>query len=261
MFLCIDIGNSHLHGGFFIDKNLIFQFRYPSNQIGSSDQLGIFFRNIFRENNMDYTKIKKIAIASVVPNIDYTIRAACIKYLQIDPLFIKSDMASNLNIKINHTQELGSDFFVAGVAAINLSELSETYIHHKHNNTLIFDLGTASKVSYIDNEYNFLGGAITAGMKLTMESLSKGTSSLFNVELIHSDNIINTNTSSALQAGIYYSQLGFINETIKNVTLRYKLKEKPTVIATGGFSGLFLNEKIFDYNIPELLLLGIRYFL
>ena len=62
MILCLDIGNSHMHGGVFVDNILKFQFRKASKTGSSSDEYGVFLRGVLRENDINPKKIKSIAL-------------------------------------------------------------------------------------------------------------------------------------------------------------------------------------------------------
>lgn len=252
MLLCIDIGNSHLYAGVFSENKLLLQFRYDSKQIGSSDQLGIFIRSVLRENNIDFKTIDKVGIASVVPVLDYTTRSACVKYLNLEPLFLKHGINTGVDIKTNNPQELGSDFIASAIAVKHL---------YPKKNILVFDLGTATKSCYINDEGQFLGATIAPGMRLMMESLRQNTANLFGVDLIKPNSVIGKSTKPAIQAGIYYAHLGFITQITEQVIAEYDLKNKPLIIGTGGFSHLFNEHKVFDLIIPELILYGIRYML
>ena len=86
MLLCIDIGNSHIYGGVFVDEEIKLRFRHTS-KVSTSDELGIFLKAVLRENECAPELVKKISICSVVPQIDYSLRAACVKYFGIEPFF------------------------------------------------------------------------------------------------------------------------------------------------------------------------------
>lgn len=250
MLLCLDIGNSHLCGGIFKGDELLLQFRYDSKQTGTSDELGVFIRSVLRENEIDYKEIKKIGIASVVPSIDYTVRAACIKYLQNEqPLFLRPGVKTGIQIKTHNPNEVGADLIAGAIAAKTL---------YPNNDLLIFDLGTATTACYVNKSGEFMGGAIAPGIRLMMESLHSNTAKLFGVNIAKPETAIGKNTKVAIQSGIYYAQLGLIEEMIKQTKSEYKITNKLTVVATGGFSNLFGQSKVFDYLIPELVLLGVK---
>jgi len=82
MILCLDVGNTSIHGGVFKEDNLILQFRKTATFRGSSDETGIFLRSVLKENDIDPTQITNIGICSVVPDTIHSLRNACIKYLE-----------------------------------------------------------------------------------------------------------------------------------------------------------------------------------
>ena len=57
MLLAIDVGNTQITGGLFDGEKLVFQFRRTTNMGTSSDEIGIFFRTVIRENGFDCNKM------------------------------------------------------------------------------------------------------------------------------------------------------------------------------------------------------------
>lgn len=249
MLLCLDVGNSHLCGGVFNQDRLLFQFRYDSRHIGTSDQIGVFMRSVLRENGINYTDIKKIGIASVVPSTDYSVRAACIKYFNLTPIFLEPGIKTGVQIQSTAPDERGADLIAGAIAAKHLVP---------NTDVLIFDLGTATTCCYINSSGDFIGAAIAPGIKLMMESLQLNTARLFGVEIVKPELAIGKTTRASIQSGIYYAQLGLIEQLISNITKEYKLLNKPVIFASGGFSHLFTTSKVFDKIMPELVLIGIR---
>lgn len=249
MLLCLDIGNSHLCGGIFDNNELLLQFRYDTKKIGTSDELGVFIRSVLRENSIDHTKISKIGVASVVPAIDYTIRATCIKYLNRTPLFLQPGIKTGMQVKTANPNEVGADLIAGAIAARNIAP---------NRDLLIFDLGTATTCCYVNPHSEFFGAAIAPGLRLMMESLQSNTAKLFGVDIVKPEMAIGKNTKTAIQSGIYYAQLGLMEQLIKNTIAENHMANKPVVFATGGFSNLFTTNNLFDHIIPELVLLGIK---
>ncbi len=252
MFLCLDIGNTHICGGVFNGGELLFQFRHETAHIGTSDQFGIFIRGVLRENDINYQDLTKVGIASVVPSAEYSVRSACIKYCKLHPIFIKPGIKTGISLKIHNPNELGADLIAGAVAGKLL---------YPNRDILIFDLGTATTATFVNALGDFEGVSIAPGFRLMMESLQKNTARLFEVDIVRPTMIMGKNTKSSIQTGLYYTQLGLIHELIINVTEQYQLNSKPFVIGTGGFSQLFVQEAIFGAVISELVLLGIKYIL
>ena len=72
MKLCIDIGNSQIYGGLFDGEKLLSRFRRITQRGASSDELGVFFRQVVRENGHDPADIQAVGFCSVVPDLNHS---------------------------------------------------------------------------------------------------------------------------------------------------------------------------------------------
>lgn len=248
MILCLDIGNTHIFGGLFDKDKLQFQFRYPSSAPCTSDQLGIFFKTVLKENNVAVKNIQRIMVSSVVPSLNYTTRSAFLKYFSLEPQFLQIDTFPSLKIKYEHPHEVGLDRISNAIAAIN---------KYPNNNLIIIDLGTATTFDAITADKAYLGGVIMPGLYISMKSLYENTAKLSPVNIRKPEAIIGKTTSANIQAGLYYGHLGAAKEIIKQMTTSAFNNEPPTVIGTGGFAYLFENENIFTAIVPDLVLHGL----
>lgn len=249
MILCLDVGNSQIFGGVFQDNDLIFNFRANSQQGTSSDQIGVFLKSVLRENHIDSNKIQKVAIASVVPSIDYSLRSAVLKYLKIEPFFLKAGVKTGLKIKYHNPLEVGADRIADAIAASH---------QFPNRNIIIGDFGTASVFCAINKNKEYLGGAILPGMRLSMEALAHNTAKLHSVEIINPENVVGRSTTESIQSGLYFGHLGAIKEFTTRITSTHFQNETPIIIGTGGFSHLFADEKLFTIIVPDLVLLGLK---
>ncbi|MBS0359340.1 MAG: type III pantothenate kinase [Proteobacteria bacterium] len=249
MILCIDIGNSHLFGGVFKQDKLQLRFRYDSRNTSTSDQLGIFLKSVLRENHINPDEIQKIAICSVVPSIDYSIRSACKKYFDIDPFMLQAGVKTGLKIKYRNPVEVGADRIANAIAAVE---------RYPNQNIIVIDFGTGTTLCAITANKEYLGGAIHPGFRLSSEALQNGTAKLSSVEIIKPSTLIGRSTTESIQSGLFYGQLGLVKELTQRIH-QEKLFDTPAVLlATGGFSQLFSQEKLFDAIIPDLALYGLK---
>jgi type III pantothenate kinase len=249
MILCLDVGNSHIFGGVFSKDDIQLRFRYNTKETMTSDQLGLFLRNVLKENSIDPSKINAISISSVVPSIDYSLRSACIKYFKQEPFFLQPSVQTGLNLQLDNPSELGGDRIANAIAAVHF---------FPNQNLVLIDLGTATTFSPISAQKAFLGGAIMPGMKLSMNALQAGTAKLFPVEILKPSRIVGKNTAENIQSGLYFGQLSAIKEISKNMIQEVFQGGEATVIGTGGFSYLFQEEHCFDYIVPDLVLHGLK---
>ncbi len=249
MILTIDIGNTSTTCGLFDGDKLVLQFRRETNIHSSSDEIGVFFRNVLRENGFDWQKITKVGICSVVPAMNYSLMSACSKYLNHDPLIVQAGIKTGLKIKYSNPKEIGADLIAAAMGAVSLN---------LNKNTIIVDLGTATTLELLSADNEFLGGSILPGMKISIDALASGTAKLPSVEIAKPEGIYGSSTPEAIQVGLYYGTAG----SIKEICYQYQKKvfkgEKPFVLGTGGFAKIFADYKLFDQIIPELVLLGVK---
>ncbi len=248
MLLCLDVGNTQIFGGVFEGEKIKLRFRHDTKQSGSSDDSGIFLRTVLRENDINTKDIKKIAICSVVPSVDYSLRSACIKYFDIDPFLLQAGVKTGLKIKYRNPIEVGADRIANAIAAIKL---------YPNQNIIIVDLGTATTMCAISADKEYLGGVIMAGIRISMNALQSNTAKLFPVEILKPDVVVGRSTIEGIQSGLYYSQLGLIKELTQRIAQENFSKQKPVVIGTGGFANLFEKEKVFSIVAPDLVLQGL----
>lgn len=250
MLLCLDIGNTQIYGGVFDDEKIVLQFRKSSRLSSSSDETGIFFREVLRENKISPDAITEIALCSVVPDVVYSIRNGCIKYFGIDPFVLQAGVKTGLKIKYLNPQEVGSDRIANAIAAIHL---------HPNKNIVVIDLGTATTFDVISKEKEYLGGAIVPGIRISMEALESKTAKLPAVEIAVPEKVIGKTTKDSIQAGLFYGHIGTTKEIISRIAQEAFGGVKPFVIGTGGFANMFSDSGLFDTINQELVLRGIYY--
>jgi type III pantothenate kinase len=248
MILCLDVGNTQVYGGIFSESKILLRFRYDSKSSYSSDQHGIFLKAILRENNIEPSKIRHISICSVVPNIDYSLRAACIKYFSITPFFLQAGAQTGLDLKYYNPNEIGADRIANAIAATNI---------YPDKNLIVVDLGTATTICVISAAKEYLGGVIMAGIQLSMNALQSNTAKLFPVEIIQPKSVIGRSTTESIQSGLYYSQLATIKEITQQISATAFVGQKPLIIGTGGFAHLFERQNLFTILLPDLVLHGL----
>lgn len=248
MILCIDVGNSHIYGGVFEGEEIKLRFRHTSD-VSTSDELGIFLKSVLRENNCQPEKITKIGICSVVPQIDYSLRSACVKYFSIEPFLLQAGVKTGLNIKYRNPVEVGADRIANAIAA------TQSY---PGQNIIVIDFGTATTFCVITAQKVYLGGAILPGVRLSVDALSKNTAKLPSVEIIRIENVVGRSTVESIQSGVYYGVIGACRELIQRINKESFADNQALVLATGGFASLFDKHDIYDHLVPDLVLEGIR---
>lgn len=249
MLLCLDIGNSQIHGGVF-DGGLRCQFRKTTLPLGSSDEFGVFFTAVLRESGLDPQAVKHVAICSVVPGALHPVRSACVKYFRAEPFVLQAGVKTGLKVKYRNPHEVGADRIAGAIGAA---------LRRPAANLIVVDCGTATTFDVVTAGGDYLGGAILPGVGISVESLAGRTAKLPSVEIMRPAAALGRSTAESIQAGIYFGHAGAIRRILAELTREAFGEERPYVVGTGGFARLLEAEKLFDEVVPELVLLGLRH--
>ncbi|MCQ2589253.1 MAG: type III pantothenate kinase [Treponema sp.] len=249
MILTIDVGNTSTTCGLFDGDKIVLQFRRETNIHSSSDEIGIFFRTVLKENGYDWKEITRVGVCSVVPSVNYSLSSACTKYLNQDPLFIQAGIKTGLKLKYSNPKEIGADLIAAAMGAVHL---------FPNKDLIIADLGTATTLELVSKDTEFLGGSILPGLKISMDALATGTAKLPMVEIKKPEGLLGASTTEAIQVGLYYGNAGAIKEICYIYQKNVFHGQKPLIIATGGFAKIFADYSLFDQIVPELVLTGVK---
>ena len=249
MKLCIDVGNSQIYGGLFDGGDLLVRFRRITQRGASSDELGMFFRQVVRENGHDPAEITAVGFCSVVPDINHSLVNACRRYFELEPFNLKPGVKTGLRIRYKNPAEVGADRIAGAVGAVG---------RYPDEELIIIDFGTASTVEAVSAERDYLGGAIVPGLMIAMRSLEQNTAGLPKVEIVRPDRVCGRSTVDSIQSGLYWGHLGMVREIRDRLARECFAGRRPVVIATGGFAGLFADAGLYDVVAPDLALEGIR---
>lgn len=248
MILSIDVGNSHIYGGVFSGDEISLRFRFTSATC-TSDEIGIFLKSVLRENNCAPEAITSIAICSVVPQLDYSLRAACIKYFATEPFFLQAGVKTGLNIKYRNPVDVGADRIANAIGATH---------RFPGKNLIIIDFGTATTFCAITGQKVYLGGAILPGVRLAVDALSNNTAKLPSVDIVKMDQAVGRSTIESIQSGVFYGALGACRELIGRIKIEAFAEQDVMVLATGGFASLFDKHSLYEHHLPDLVLQGVR---
>ncbi|MBE6776689.1 MAG: type III pantothenate kinase [Ruminococcaceae bacterium] len=247
MLLTIDIGNTNITLGAYNSNYLVLTARLATDTRKTDDQYAIEIKNILALYDINSEDIEDCIIASVVPSVGKQVSSAVAKLCQIVPLMLGPGVKTGLNIKIDNPAQLGADLVAGAVGAIDTYKMP----------CVVIDMGTASTISVLDKNGAFLGGVISAGVRLTLRALTENTALLSSIPIEAPKSVIGTNTTECMQAGLVYGTAAMLDGILEKIT--DELGEKPTVVATGGLSKEIIThcKSNIIYN-ENLLLDGLR---
>jgi type III pantothenate kinase len=249
MLLCLDVGNSQVLGGVYDGADLKATFRRASSIRGSSDEFGIFFRTVLRENHLDPDAIDMAGICSVVPDVVHSLRNCFRKYFRFEPFVLQPGVKTGLKIQYRNPLEVGADKIANALGGLT---------RFPGRNLLIVDFGTATTLCAVTKNKEYLGGVITPGIHSSMAMLESKTARLPAVEIVRPTEVLGRSSVESIQSGLYYGALATVRWLTKSITDEQFANDKPVVLGTGGYGRLFAQEHLFDDFVPELPLIGLR---
>ncbi len=230
MLLAIDVGNTNIVAALYDGDNFIRSWRIATDINKASDEYGILLCQLLRSENTKPDQIDDVMIASVVPTVMHSLTNAVKRYLGCKPMIVGPGIKTGMNIKMDNPRELGADRIVNAVAAIN-----------KYKPPLIIvDFGTATTFCSIDRSGCYVGGVITAGMKISMDALFERTAKLPKVEIVKPPSPIGKNTVNSIQSGALYGHAGMTDSIVRRI--KKEIGEDASVIATGGLAKMIAQE-------------------
>src|SRR5215467_8535575 len=249
LLLCLDVGNTQILGGVFEGGQLKITFRRSSTIRASSDEFGLFFRSVLRENGVDPQAIRMAGICSVVPDVLHSVRNCFRKYFRFEPLFLQPGVKTGLKIRYRNPLEVGSDKIANALGGVT---------QFPGRNLILVDFGTATTLCAVNKEREYLGGIITPGIHSSMAMLESKTARLPAVEIIRPAQVLGRSIVESIQSGLYFGTLGTVRSLATLVAEEHFAADRPVILGTGRYSRLFESENFFDAFILELTLIGLR---
>ncbi len=247
MLLTVDIGNTNITLGAYDGDVLEFTARLATEQTKTADQYAVEIKNLLSLYEIGSEEVEDCIIASVVPTVARSVSNAVSKLCHIVPLMLGPGVKTGLDIKIDNPAQLGADLVAGAVGAIASYTMP----------CVIIDMGTASTVSVLDKNGAFLGGAIAAGVRLTLKALTENTAQLTSIPIEAPKSVIGKNTVECMQSGLVLGTASMLDGILEKI--EQELGETPTIIATGGLSKEIIthckSSIIYDEN---LLLEGLK---
>ena len=248
MLLVVDVGNTNITYGVYDGEELITTFRMMSKTPRTSDEYGIEIRGLLQMNGIDYEKIDGCIIASVVPNIMYSLTSGIVKYVHDKPMTVGAGVKTGIKIITENPKEIGPDRIVDAVGA-----------YEKYGGPiLVLDFGTATTYDLVTEAGEFAAGITAPGIRISAKALWEDTAKLPEVEIKKPASILAQETISSMQAGLVYGQIGQ-TEYIINQVKKESGYDELKVVATGGLGRIISEEtdliQVYD---SSLTLEGLR---
>ena len=248
MLLALDIGNSNIVIGVSDNGKWAHQWRIQTDDEKTADEYGVLFRNLFAEASLDYGQFARIIICSVVPQLTRTISEVFEQRSHTNALVLNNKVDTGIAIKTTAPESVGADLIAGLAGAFELF----------NDDCIVVDFGTATTIMAGRMPGELVGGAICAGLKVTIDALVGKAAQLSQIPLEPPPSVIGKNTVESMQSGLVLGHLCMVEGIIGRMKKELGSSSVKT-IATGGLSPKIASyTDCFDRVDPMLTLDGLR---
>lgn len=224
MILTVDIGNSNIVLGGVEGDKIAFEARLRTDATKTSDEYAVDLKSLLDIYDFQVKTIEGAIIGSVVPQVLNSMQTAVKKLTGHTALVVGPGIRTGLNIAIENPSQTGADLVIGAVAALR---------EHKAP-LIVVNMGTATTMVVLDEKSTFIGGAISPGVKISMDALTEGTALLPGLQLDRPKRAIGRNTADCMRSGIMLGAACMIDGMVER--MEAELGCKCRVIATGGIA-------------------------
>jgi type III pantothenate kinase len=212
------------------------------------DEYAVLLTQLLDLEGLDIgSTVTGLAISSSVPVVTGELRQMARRWFVERPCVVLGPgVRSGMPILYDNPKDVGADRVANAVGAFDLYG----------GPCIVVDLGTATTFDAISAAGEYLGGAITPGVAISLEALFQHAAALRRVELVAPRDVIGRSTVESIQSGAIY---GFAAQ-VDGLSRRLVDELGPaTVVATGGLCQVIApHTTVIDHVEPWLTLHGLR---
>ena len=213
----------------------------------TADEHALLLTQLLDLDGLDIDEaVSGIAVTSSVPFVTANLRQMATRWFDVPTVVLEPGVKSGMPILYDNPKEVGADRIANAVGAYDLFG----------GPCVVVDLGTATTFDAISGSGEYLGGAITPGVAISLDALFANAAALRRVELVEPRSVIGKSTVESIQSGALYGFAGQVDGLCRRFSA---VLGEPTVVATGGLSELIAPyAEAIDYVEPWLTLHGLR---
>lgn len=252
MLLCADIGNSHTTLGLLDDGEVVDHWRVATLETRTADEWNVLIRGLVNQSpRSDLAMIGGIAVCSTVPSVLHEWREMlAVHFASVASVVVEPGVRTGVPVLMDNPREVGADRVVNALAAATLYD----------GPAVVVDFGTATTFDVVSPKGEYIGGAISPGIDISLEALGRRGAQLRKVELLRPRSVIAKNTVEAVQSGMVFGFASQVDGIVARIIAELGVDpDSVHVIATGGLAPVVVDEctSITDHQ-PWLTLRGLE---
>jgi type III pantothenate kinase len=218
MVLTIDVGNTRIKGAVFENDTVLEFFVFDKNE------LQIKIKKILKK----FEKVTDLVVASV-GNVE---KESFLDFKNdVNVCFLTNEDHFPFKNKYATPKTLGIDRIILASGAT---------LQYPKQNRLVIDAGTCITYDFVDENDNYLGGAISPGLRLRYEALHNYTAKLPLLTFEEPKSYVGNSTPESMHSGVVN---GFVYE-IDGFIDQYKADYSNFIIILTGGDALFLAKRL-----------------
>jgi type III pantothenate kinase len=250
--LCADIGNSHTTLGVLDDGEVLDHWRVATIETRTADEWNVLIRGLVGQSpRSELDSIAGIAVCSTVPSVLHEWRDMLVDHFESVPaVVVEPGVRTGVPVLMDNPREVGADRVVNALAAASLYD----------GPAIVVDFGTATTFDVVSPKGEYIGGAISPGIDISLEALGRRGAQLRKVELLRPRSVIAKNTVEAVQSGMVFGFASQVDGIVGRMIAELDVDpQSVNVIATGGLAPVVVDEcrSITDHQ-PWLTLRGLE---
>ncbi len=187
-----------------------------------------------------------MVVSSSVPRVTSSLREMAARWFGVPLVVIEPGVRTGMPILYDNPKEVGADRIANAVGALDLVEPP----------LIVVDLGTATTFDVVSAAGEYLGGAISPGIEISMDALFAEAAALRRIELVEPRKVIGKSTVESMQSGIIYGYAALVDGLCRRIMDELG---QARVLATGGLAGLIRPlSQVIELHEPWLTLHGLR---
>ena len=248
MILAIDMGNTNIEVGCIEGKKILFSERISTDIRKTEMEYAVILRTIVELHDCNPDDVTGGIISSVVPPLTHIIKQAVRMVFHFSPMVVGAGLKTGLNIKMDNPASVGADLVVDSVAGM----------YEYGAPLIIIDMGTATTITALNKNSDYIGGVIIPGLRVSLESLVSQTSQLPRISLGSPRHCIGKNTIECMKSGLIFGEASRIDGMIDRFFDELGFETK--VVATGGLAKIIIPNCRHDIILDnELMMKGLRH--
>jgi len=247
--LAADIGNSHTMLGLIADGQVSSDWRVATASHRTADEWAVLIRGLLGGR---LAEVSGIVVCATVPAVLQEWRLMLADHFaDLPSVVVEPGVRTGIQVVTDNPREVGTDRIVNALAAAT----------EYGGPAIVVDFGgTATTFDVVSRKGQYIGGAITPGIEISLDALAKRGAQLRMVEMARPRSVIAKNTVEALQSGLVFGVASQVEGMVARMIV--ELGEETAdvhVVATGYLASLVVEEcGCFTARAPWLTLRGLE---